>query len=130
MPPDGKLALAQFQRMKARFDEFGFDHYASFTIGERHINNINLIIYDRDDQAMTDAARKLFSAMVADAAREGYGEYRTHLSFMQPVADTFDFSGHALRRLNETLKDALDPNGILAPGKNGIWPKAYRENRP
>ena len=20
----------------------------------------------------------------------------------------------------------LDPNGIIAPGKNGIWPKAYR----
>jgi FAD/FMN-containing dehydrogenase len=29
-------------------------------------------------------------------------------------------------RLCETIKDALDPNGILAPGKSGIWPKATR----
>ena len=29
----------------------------------------------------------------------------------------------------ETLKDAIDPNGILAPGKSGIWPKQYRGNR-
>jgi len=24
------------------------------------------------------------------------------------------------------IKDALDPNGILAPGRNGIWPRDYR----
>jgi len=124
MPPDGKLALAQFRKMKARFDEFGFDYYGSFTLGHRHINNVNLIIYDRDDAAMTASARKLFATMVDDAARDGYGEYRTHLSFMQQVADSFDFNGHALARLNATVKNALDPNGILAPGKNGIWSKS------
>ncbi len=130
MPPDGKLALAQFRRNKARFEAAGFDFYTSFTMGQRHINNINLIIYDRDDNAMTDSAKKLFRAMVADAAKDGYGEYRTHLTFMRDVADTFDFNNHSLMRLNETVKDALDPNGILAPGKNGIWPKSYREGRP
>jgi 4-cresol dehydrogenase (hydroxylating) len=32
-------------------------------------------------------------------------------------------------RLSETIKDALDPNGILAPGKQGIWPAAWRDRR-
>jgi 4-cresol dehydrogenase (hydroxylating) len=42
---------------------------------------------------------------------------------MDLVADSYDFNGGALRKLNEKVKDALDPNGILAPGKSGIWPK-------
>ena len=32
----------------------------------------------------------------------------------------------ALRRFNETLKDAIDPNGIIAPGRGGIWPANMR----
>jgi 4-cresol dehydrogenase (hydroxylating) len=48
---------------------------------------------------------------------------------MDAIADTYDFNDRALWRLNEKLKDALDPNGIIAPGKSGIWPKERRRNR-
>jgi 4-cresol dehydrogenase (hydroxylating) len=129
MPPDGQLALDQFRKMKARFEAFGLDYYASFTMGRRHINNINMIIYDRDDAQMTGAAKGLFRTLVADAKAKGYGEYRTHLSFMDEVAGTYDWGGGAMQRLNERVKDALDPHGILAPGKNGVWPAAYRGSR-
>ena len=129
MPPDGQQALAQSRRMKARFDEHGLDYYSSFTMGHRHINNINMIIFNRDDRSMTDAARALFKALTADSKEQGYGEYRTHIEFMDPVSGTYDFNGHALRTLNEKVKDAVDPNGIIAPGKNGIWPKDLRGER-
>ena len=48
---------------------------------------------------------------------------------MDLVARQFDFNDHALLRLQETIKDALDPNGILAPGKSGIWPESMRDRR-
>jgi 4-cresol dehydrogenase (hydroxylating) len=129
LPPDGALALAQYRSTSRRFTEHGLDFYGGFTLGERHMIATNGIIYDRDDAEMTANAKQLFHALLDDAAQQRYGEYRTHLSFMDAVADSFDFNDRALARLNEKLTDALDPNGILAPGKQGIWPRTYKSSR-
>jgi 4-cresol dehydrogenase (hydroxylating) flavoprotein subunit len=129
LPAGGEHVLKQFHSTKKRYEEIGVDYYGSFTLFDRYAINVNMMIYDRDDKALTDKVRNLFTVLVADAAKEGYSEYRTHISFMDDVALSFDYNNHALRRLNETVKDALDPNGILAPGKQGIWPKVYRGSR-
>ena len=120
MPSDGKLALAYAKKIKAYYEEIGQDYYASFTIGRRHINNVSLILYNRDDPAMVARADRLYRHLLAEAASQGFAEYRGHISYMDAVADTFDFGGHALRRLNDKVKACLDPNAILAPGRNGI----------
>jgi len=129
LPAKGDLAMAQFRRTYARYAEFGMDYHASFSMGERSLTNVNQILYNKDDPAMMGRVDGMFRALVADAAAERYGEYRTHIEYMDLVADTYDFNDHALRRLNERVKDALDPNGVIAPGKSGIWPAAWREGR-
>jgi 4-cresol dehydrogenase (hydroxylating) len=70
-----------------------------------------------------------FRRMVKLAGDEGYGEYRTHPLFQDNVMDVYSFNNHALRRFCEALKEGVDPNGIMAPGRSGIWPKRHPRPR-
>ena len=126
VPPTSEHALRQLRRSRQRIEAHGFDFYASFTLAGRFSHNINMLLYDRDNEDEVRRVRALFSDLVRDAAEDGYGEYRTHLGWMDQVAETFDFNDRALRRFNQRIKDALDPNGVIAPGKQGVWPAAYR----
>jgi 4-cresol dehydrogenase (hydroxylating) len=42
------------------------------------------------------------------------------------AAAQYSFNNNVLMRFREALKDAADPNGILAPGRYGLWPKSLR----
>lgn len=120
MPSDGALILDYARKIKAYYEQVGQDYYASFTIGRRHVNNVSLILYDRDDAAMVARVDKLYRHLVTEAAAHGFAEYRGHIGYMDLIAATYDFNGGALGRLNAKVKAALDPNNIIAPGRNGI----------
>jgi len=57
--------------------------------------------------------------------------HRTLLTpgLMDQIMGTYNWNNGALLKFNEVLKDAIDPNGILMPGKSGVWPQQYREER-
>lgn len=129
LPAKGDLAMDQFRRTYALYRKYGMDYHASFAFGERSLTNVNQLLFDRDDPDMMGRVDAMFRELVADAKTKHYGEYRTHIEYMDLVASTYDHGGGALRKLNERVKDALDPNGILAPGKSGIWPAASRGER-
>ena len=70
--------------------------------------------------------RTLFRRLIEVAAEHGWGEYRTHTTFMDDCAKAYSFNNNALLRLHERLKDAVDPNGIISAGRYGIWPRHLR----
>ena len=76
-----------------------------------------------EDNRRTRAA---FERLVRVAAEHGWGEYRTAPAFQDVVLEAYSFNDHALKRFNERLKDAIDPNGIVAAGRYGIWPSQMR----
>lgn len=128
-PFTGPDAMRQYSVAKARLAEYGFDYYGGFTAGQRHLHHIVATIFDRADPHQVDAAADLQRVLMSDARAEGYGVYRTHLATMDFAASQYDFNDGALLKMSETIKDALDPDGILAPGKSGIWPRAWRAKR-
>ncbi|KAI1343470.1 glycolate oxidase [Xylariaceae sp. FL0016] len=125
-PTRGRDARAIHELIVAAHARHGFDLFPTLCVAGREIHYITNIIFDRGDADMKMRAVRLMREMIASCAERGYGEYRTHLLFADQVAGTYNWGGNALMRFNETIKDVLDPNGILAPGRNGIWPKRFR----
>ena len=75
------------------------------------------------------AATAKLREVLRENAKFGYGDYRAPPILQDDVADQYSFNDYVLRRFNEALKDAVDPNGILSPGRAGIWPAPFRSMR-
>jgi 4-cresol dehydrogenase (hydroxylating) len=71
--------------------------------------------------------RRLFETLVRTCTDRGWPIYRIHAHFQALGMQMFGFNNGALHRLHETLKDAIDPNGVVSPGRYDIWPKHLRE---
>ncbi len=127
-PITGKDAIKQYYMIKDRVREYGFDYMGLMAIGWRDLHHVTVIVYDKNDPDERRRMNEVFRIMVKEAAAEGYGEYRTHIQYMDDIAGTYNWNDNALMKMNQSIKDALDPNGILAPGKSGIWPKHLRED--
>jgi 4-cresol dehydrogenase (hydroxylating) flavoprotein subunit len=108
-------------------DEASLDYMVGApVISARSLINIGDITYDAQDE---DQARRAYDAaklLVTRAAEAGYGEYRAHLDTMDLAQAHYSFNDNAYLRFLEKIKDAVDPGGILSPGKQGIWPRAMR----
>jgi len=70
--------------------------------------------------------RALFETLVTSCAEQGWNIYRIHAHFQSLGMSVFDFNDNALHRLHETLKDSIDPRGVISAGRYGIWPRHLR----
>jgi 4-cresol dehydrogenase (hydroxylating) len=128
VPMQGAEFLDLYRRRTELFNAEGFDHYCGLTsTTPRCFINTGSIIFDRNDAEQCARARALGKTLIEDASKRHLAGYRAHITEMDLVADQFGFNDHSAMRVNERLKDALDPAGVLSPGKQGIWPKALRK---
>jgi hypothetical protein len=79
-----------------------------------------------EDPKTNKRYREGFKKLIEIGGQHGWGEYRTAPVFQKSVMDVYSFNNHALQRFHATLKDAIDPNGILSAGRYDIWPKHLR----
>ena len=71
-------------------------------------------------------SRQVYKRLSGSGRRAWLGRIPHARGVHVDVMNMYSYNNHALLRFHETVKDAIDPNGILAPGKSGIWPKHLR----
>ena len=127
VPLRGEELRRIVQRVREVFATAGLNFGMGIMVtGERSAVPIAGVRYDLRDEANIRAAFELARTLVVELGAMGYGDGRPHLEFMDLASDLRSFNDHAHRRFVETIKDAVDPKGILSPGRHGIWPAAYR----
>ena len=131
IPMTGEQFLKAQNVFRQTFKEMGRPLPPIVTAGAWYKRNLILLfgIPITHDVAANKKVRADVKHLVQVAAANGWGEYRTPTVFMDDVMDVFSFNDHALLRFHQSIKDAVDPNGILAPGKSGIWPQRFRRAR-
>ncbi|MEI9963854.1 MAG: FAD-binding oxidoreductase [Caulobacteraceae bacterium] len=113
----GSETLKQVELATEILNKHGLDYVGEFIVGGRALHHIIDVLFDRTDADEMAAAHACFEELLDRFAAAGYGVYRVNTAFMDKVADIY---GPTKRAVNQALKRALDPNGIIAPGKSGI----------
>jgi 4-cresol dehydrogenase (hydroxylating) len=116
-PAKGSETQGQVELAKQILGKYGFDYTAAFAIGSRELHHIIALLYDKSDPAEEKRADDCYRELVTGFGEKGWASYRTGVHAMDLVAEQF---GTVNRTFNAKLKDALDPNHIIAPGKSGI----------
>jgi 4-cresol dehydrogenase (hydroxylating) flavoprotein subunit len=116
-PAKGEETKGQTELAKEILAKYDFDYAPAYAVGGRELHHIIFLLYDKGDPAEEKKAEACIREMITRFGEKGWAAYRTGVNTMDLVAQQY---GEANNALNARLKHALDPNHILAPGKQGI----------
>jgi 4-cresol dehydrogenase (hydroxylating) len=114
LPMRGADLLALHALVEPVFGEYGFDLFITFSmINERTLGGVITIAFDQEDAAEVERARACYAHLFALVMREGYIPYRVGNQSMGQLDPGRDVYWDTVAR----IKHALDPQGLIAPGR-------------
>jgi hypothetical protein len=93
-PVRGEDARKQFDLCQRICAKYGFDILSTFCVGWREMHHIAMLIFDKGDPENKANALACLRELISEAAKMGYGEYRTHLVLQDQVAATYNWNNN------------------------------------
>jgi 4-cresol dehydrogenase (hydroxylating) len=114
LPLRGTDLLQAHALVEPLFAQHGFDLFETFSmINERTLGGVLTICFDRDDAAETARAQRCYREAFERLMHAGYIPYRVGPQSMAALDNGHDSYWSTVAR----IKAALDPQGIIAPGR-------------
>ena len=116
-PAKGDQTMAQSELATEIMNKWGFDYAPAYAVGGRELHHIIFLMFDKGSDESAARAEQCINEMITRFGERGWAAYRSAVSTMDQVAQQY---GQTNREVNARLKQAFDPNHIIAPGKQGI----------
>jgi 4-cresol dehydrogenase (hydroxylating) len=114
LPMRGSDLLALHALVEPVFREYRFDLFATFSmINERTLGGVLTVAYDKDDAGEVARAKACYQEAFARVMEAGYIPYRVGNHSMAEL----DPDGDVYWKTVARIKEALDPFGVIAPGR-------------
>lgn len=116
-PMDGKVAN-EFQTLCRKiYEDHGLDYMVMNVCSARFARGLHVIVFNREDEDERQRAdacyKKMSEAVASRGVFVGRAPIDYHAFHMQQTAPSFQGACNG-------IKQALDPNGVIAPGRYGI----------
>jgi 4-cresol dehydrogenase (hydroxylating) flavoprotein subunit len=115
-PMQGPTALDHQAMSRRILATHGFEYVVELVCGPRAARALHLILFDRSDEDECERARRCYRALMEAYDEAGYPAARMPTEFQEGAIDRMPM----LRSICADMKQALDPTGVIAPGKYGI----------
>lgn len=114
VPFEGRHVRVAIRSLEAIMTSHGFEPNLGLNcVAERSIDLTPMILFDRDIPGEDERAMACHDEMLEKLAAQGYFPYRLCTEAMDKLPAARD----DFEKLVQTVKKALDPNDILAPGR-------------
>jgi 4-cresol dehydrogenase (hydroxylating) len=117
IPAFGETVFEVVNDTRETFARYGFE--AAITVnlmGTKAMEGVVSLAFDRRNAEQTKAAHDCIQEMESRYMEQGYPPYRVGINSMHQIVNESDSFWRTVR----DLKKALDPNGIIAPGRYNL----------
>jgi 4-cresol dehydrogenase (hydroxylating) len=116
-PMIGRVANELHRMTRATCDRFGLEYIVSHSCGARFARGVHTMVFNKHDEDEAQRADECYRVLASEYARRGISVGRAPTRYQALHQRQ---RSAAFQKACESIKAALDPHGIIAPGKYGI----------